>query len=109
MAAAAHYPWLVADIGGTNARFGLVRGEGSAVSDVLAVRAADFPDPASAARNYLDQIAAGGARLQPRRAAFALAGAVDVDPVKLTNSAWVIARAAGAKSLGVDQLLLLSW
>lgn len=102
------YPWLVADIGGTNARFGLVRTEGGPVEDIRGVRAADFPDPAAAARSYLDQIAAGGERLQPHRAAFALAAAIDTDPVKLTNSSWVISRASAAASLGVDQLLLLN-
>ena len=102
------YPWLVADIGGTNARFGLVRGEGAPVEDVRSVLAADFADPAAAARSYLDQVGAGGARIQPHRAAFALAGAMDTDPVKLTNSAWEISRTGGAKSLGVDELLLLN-
>jgi glucokinase len=43
------YPWLVADIGGTNARFGLVRTEGGPVEDIRGVRAADFPDPPPAA------------------------------------------------------------
>jgi glucokinase len=60
------YPWLVADIGGTNARFGLVRAAGASVSDVIALRVAEFATPEDAASKYLDQIAErDGARPRP--------------------------------------------
>ena len=47
---ASPHPWLVADIGGTNARFGLVREDGSPVDEIVALKAADFPTPEDAAR-----------------------------------------------------------
>jgi glucokinase len=102
------FPWLVADIGGTNARFGLVHRAGAPVSDVRTLRCADYPDPATAALAYLDALAGGGARLQPRHACFALASPIDTDPVKMTNSAWLISRTGARAALGLDSLTLLN-
>ena len=49
----AAYPWLVADIGGTNCRFGLVRGDGQPAADVIGYRCAEHPAPEAAAAEYL--------------------------------------------------------
>src|SRR4051812_24473765 len=46
-------PWLVADIGGTNARFGWVAAGEDSVSHVAKLPVADHDGPASAARAYL--------------------------------------------------------
>jgi glucokinase len=103
------YPWLVADIGGTNARFGLVHAAGAEPSDIVALRCADFATPEAAALAYLQRIAAQhGAAPQPHRAAFALATPVDGDTIKLTNSAWVVSRARVERSLGIERLHLLN-
>ena len=103
------YPWLVADIGGTNARFGLVRGKDAAVEDVIAVKCADFKTPEDAARSYLDIIAAReGARPQPKVAAYAAAAAIHGDTVRLTNHNWTISRPAAISALGARTVLLLN-
>jgi glucokinase len=104
-----HFPWLVADIGGTNARFGLVNAPGAAVHDIVALRCAEFATPEDAAISYLERIAADtGSRLQPRLAAFAIATPVNSDTIKMTNSAWVISRRQVESALGLQRLRLLN-
>jgi glucokinase len=97
------FPWLVADIGGTNARFGLVRDAGRAITDVRKLKGADHASPQAAALAYLEEV---GARVH--RAALALATPVNTDPVKLTNSDWIVSRAELAAALEVDRVLLLN-
>lgn len=103
------HPWLVADIGGTNARFGLVRSPGAPVTDVLALKGADFATPEAAAHAYLERVAQGGAGpVRPQRVALALASAVDGDTVKLTNSPWTVSRRALTDAFAARQVLLLN-
>lgn len=103
------YPWLVADIGGTNVRFGLVRGGGVAVSDVLSLKCADFASPEEAALSYLQTIAQrDGAASHPATVAFALASAVQGDSVKMTNSAWTVSRSATQRALGARSVHLFN-
>lgn len=105
----AAYPWLVADIGGTNARFGYVLGPGAAIESIKVLPVREHDGPASAARAYLALLAQeGGARPAPRSAAFALATAIDGDRVEMTNAAWSFSRAAVQAELGLQALLLLN-
>jgi len=102
-------PWLVADIGGTNARFGLVATPGGAVEHVESVRSAEHASPQAAAEVYLDTLAARlGKRLRPAHVAVAVATPVDGDTVRLTNSEWVISRSKLAESLGARHVVLLN-
>lgn len=102
----AAYPWLVADVGGTNARFGTVAGPGAPVEDVRVLPVAGHAGPAAAVRAYL----AGQdvARPAPRSAAFALATALDGDRIELTNGAWSFSRAQTQAELGLSTLLCLN-
>jgi glucokinase len=103
------HPWLVADIGGTNARFGLVTAPGGGVRDVIALKCADFAAPETAARAYLDMLAQrDGQAPSPRLAAFALATAIGGDVVKLTNNAWTVSRAAAESALGAQRVFLFN-
>ena len=103
------YPWLVADIGGTNARFGLVRAPGAAVERVVSLRCADFATPEAAACAYLDGIGRqDGSAPRPRIAAFALATAVHGDVVRMTNSAWTVSAPAARSALGAQHVFLLN-
>ena len=73
---------LIADIGGTNARFAIV--EGGEIHHETYLKVADFPGPVEAARHYLD-----GRGTRPARAAFAVAGPVTgADACELTNHPW---------------------
>jgi len=102
----AAFPWLVADVGGTNARFGTVAGPGAPVEGVRVLPVAGHAGPAAAVRAYLADQAPGRAR--PRSAAFALATALDGDRVELTNGAWSFSRAATQQELGLQTLLCLN-
>lgn len=102
----AAFPWLVADVGGTNARFGTVAGPGAQVEDVRVLPVAGHAGPAAAVRAYLDGQAPGQPR--PRSAAFALATALDGDRIELTNGAWSFSRAAAQEELGLQTLLCLN-
>lgn len=99
-------PWLVADVGGTNARFGWVQEPSAGVQQVRQFAVADHASPAHAAAAYLDTL--GPARATPQRAALAVATAIDGDAVSLTNSAWSFSCAALRQALGVRELLVLN-
>lgn len=88
---------LIADIGGTNVRFAMVR-PGQEPGQTMAMRCADFPGPAEAVEAYLAKV--GGER--PRRAAFDIACPVLGDWVELTNSPWRFSIEAVRRQLGLD-------
>ena len=76
-------PVLVADIGGTNARFALADTSLAAPlqqDSILEFAVADFPSLGEAARHYLEQIGA-----EAKRGVFAVAGRVDGDEARITN------------------------
>jgi glucokinase len=100
------FPWLVADIGGTNARFGLVHEPGGDVTQVRSLKGRDFPSPQAAALAYLDAELPAGQRIG--RAALAVAAPVDDEPIQLTNSQWLVSHADIAGALGVSCLRLLN-
>lgn len=74
---------LVADIGGTNARFALADGSTHTISEMQNFRAEDFETVADAAHAYLE--ATGET---PTSACFAVAGPVGGDEIAFTNSHW---------------------
>ncbi len=107
------FPRLVADIGGTNARFGWIAAPGAAVAQVQKLAVPDFAGPAEAAQAYLTGLAGalaaqGQAYQAPRQAAFAVATAVGGDRINFTNSHWDFSRAAVQATLGLDGLLMLN-
>ncbi len=106
-------PWLLADIGGTNARFATL-GPGRALPEhVMTLPVAQYAGPAQAAQDYLARLAArhaqsGAAYTPPRAGAFALATAVGPERVELTNAGWTFVRGELASELGLETLLLLN-
>jgi glucokinase len=93
---------LVADIGGTHARFGLAAG--SEVEGVATLRCADYASLGAAARSYLEQADAPA----PPRAAFAIAGPVQGDLVRMTNHVWSFSTEAVRRELDLDRLEVLN-
>ena len=90
---------LVADIGGTNARFALASSDGEAGA-AANLRVADFPQFDDALGAYLARLdAATRARIES--AAFAAAGPVEGDAIKLTNASWRISAQDVSARLGV--------
>ena len=96
---------LIADIGGTNARFALVDPQAPTVEVLRAqtLHNARFATLQDAAGHYLQSVGA-----QPRRAAFAVASPIDADEIRLTNRAWSFSRNELQQTLGLDELLLLN-
>ncbi|MDE2395170.1 MAG: glucokinase [Burkholderiales bacterium] len=102
-------PWLVADIGGTNARFGWVGGPEPRVEHVIKLPVADYATPALAAREYLARLRGvlGARNPAPRRAAIAVATAVG-EQIRFTNSPWQFSRKTLQAELGLEMLLVLN-
>lgn len=103
-------PWLVADVGGTNARFGWVREVGGAVLHVRQREVSQSPSLAAAARSYMDELMREGLEVQPRprRAALAVATAIQGDQVSMTNSPWSFSRLQLQAELDLEGLQLLN-
>ena len=101
---------MLADIGGTNARFGWLAEGATAPSHVQTLACADHAGPAAAAGVYLDTLAhtLGADYRPPRAAALAVATAVAGDAVNFTNSGWSFSRAATRAALRLDELLVLN-
>lgn len=97
---------LVADVGGTHLRLALVdpaAAQPLAGAPHVRWRTADFPDPGSAARAFLDEL-----RERPRCALFAIAGPVSPEGVTMTNRSWRVDRRALAAELGLERLELVN-
>lgn len=96
---------LLADIGGTNARFALtdLAADAPELRDVQPLRCSDFASLQHACEHYL---AAVGAR--PTRAAIAVACPVNTDEIRLTNRAWSFSRRELEAALGLERLLMLN-
>ncbi|QKW37643.1 glucokinase [Actinomadura sp. NAK00032] len=75
--------WLVADVGGTNARFALLDGPDGVPSEVRSLPTADHPGLAEAAAAYL-----GAVGVRPSAACLAVAGPVAGGTYHLTNAGW---------------------
>lgn len=91
---------LIADIGGTNARFALVDPNG-AVRDERYLLVRDYPDPATAAEAYL-----GGSRVT--EAVIAVATPVESDEISFTNSPWRFSVSGLKARLGVHELAVIN-
>lgn len=96
---------LVADIGGTNARFALTEpGPGRPqLRQARTLATADFTSLQQAARHYLDTVAA-----HPEQAVIALAGPVQGEHIQLTNQTWAFRRQALIDALGVSELRIIN-
>jgi len=98
-------PRLVADIGGTNARFALERGPGS-IDETETLACADYPRFQDAALAYLERRGPLGTAV--RHAAIAIANPVEGDHVKMTNHCWEFSLQAARAELGLDTLLAVN-
>lgn len=98
------YPQLVGDIGGTNARFALIRAPGGTPEAIAAYPCARFPGLDAAIGHYLDQT--GGPR--PRWGALGIANPVDGDAVRMTNHDWAFSIAQLREALDFDHLRVVN-
>ncbi|MCP4078419.1 MAG: glucokinase [Gammaproteobacteria bacterium] len=98
------FPQLVADIGGTNARFALIEGATELPSRLKTVSCASYPQITDAIDDYLANLQ--GPR--PQIAAISIATHVDSDFIKMTNHHWSFSVAAVRKTLGFSTLKILN-
>jgi glucokinase len=96
------FPRLLADIGGTNARFALQTPQGIAPLTTLAC--ADFPTLQNAVQHALHQAGTPAVR----HAAIAIANPVQGDAVRMTNHHWAFSIAALRTAMSWSTLLVLN-
>lgn len=99
-------PILLADVGGTNARFAIAcLGEETPLrsESIRRYRVADFPTLGDAAAQYLKEIDA-----QAERAVFAIAGRIEEGVVKATNNPWHIVADEVRQHLGMQSVHLVN-
>jgi glucokinase len=101
-----HAPRMIADIGGTNARFALL--DGPERRDEIVLACADYPDLVTAAEHYLDRVGAVGGNRRPIEAAIAIAGPITGDIVRMTNHVWQFSAAQTRQRLGLRRLIILN-
>ncbi|HVO17141.1 MAG TPA: glucokinase [Alphaproteobacteria bacterium] len=100
----ARRPRLLADVGGTNARFAVQR-PGEAPTDLRVIADDSFPTLAAAGEAYLEGLADTE---RPRLAAFAVASPVIGDHIDMTNRAWSFSIEALRRALGLDALYVVN-
>lgn len=97
-------PALIGDIGGTNARFALVRQPGADFSETLTLRCADYAGPEQAIRAYLARVGEPAIR----RAAIGIANPITGDEVSMTNHDWTFSIEGLRAALGLERLALIN-
>ena len=96
-------PALIADMGGTHARFALVEADGTIGPDRI-LRCADHAGPAEAALAFL----ADHPDARPQRGAFAVASPVTGDIIEMTNSSWRFSVHHIQRQLGMTDLRVVN-
>ncbi len=94
---------LVADIGGTNARFAIADLETFALRETAALRSASFASLQDAVQAYLASVS-----IRPDRACLALAGPVTGEQIRLTNLPWTFTRDELREACGLRELYLIN-
>jgi glucokinase len=98
-------PKLIADIGGTNARFALLNGDD--VDDEKVLACAEHPTLVAAAEHYLASVGATDRR-RPKEAAMAIAGPITGDHIRMTNHVWQFSAAATRQQMGLSRLIFMN-
>lgn len=98
------FPILIADVGGTNARFAIIKDAYAEPIRFDNVKAADFSDFDTAVQDHiLDHTA-----LMPKSAVIAVAGPIDGDAIDLTNNHWVIHPKQIMEKFGIDHVVVMN-
>ncbi|AXS39207.1 ROK family protein [Breoghania sp. L-A4] len=102
--AAWRYPVLIADIGGTNARFALLVDAHAALPEAVVVTTEQYAGLGEA----LSDAVLARTSLRPRTAIIAMAGPITGDRIHLTNAPWIIEPRALIEALGLETVILLN-
>jgi glucokinase len=94
---------LVADIGGTNARFALADPATLILSEICQIRCADHPSLSEVLGDYVSRFSP-----RPKLGAIAVAAPVTGPDIKLTNSPWCFALPELSRKLGLKDIRVLN-
>jgi glucokinase len=97
-------PLLIADIGGTNARFALANTDKVGFDSPMTLKCADFSTSVEAIHHYLEAVSAPA----PAAICLAAAGPLIDEAVKVTNNHWTLSAMAMREDLGVDRVRLMN-
>lgn len=95
---------LLADIGGTNARFAWQAAPGAPITDVQVLPGAHYPTLQAAMHAYLDGLGRGA----PAAVAIAIANPITGDMVRMTNHDWAFSQSAVKAEFGLRTLRMLN-
>lgn len=98
------FPRLVADVGGTNARFGWIEQAGADIAQVRILPCAEHATLADAVRAYL----AGSGLGRPGSMGMGIANPVTGDEVRMTNHHWGFSISALQAELGLQRLVVIN-
>ena len=102
------YPHLLADIGGTNARFAIETAHGKCEA-IAVLQCSEYPTISAAIRTYLTSapaILAGAQKIQ--KAGIAIANPVHGDLIKMTNHDWSFSISAVQAEFNLSTLLVMN-
>jgi glucokinase len=97
---------LIADIGGTNARFALL--QGVTARDELVLPCDEYPRLVDAIEHYLKTVGANSVGRRPVQGAIAIAGPITGDHIRMTNHVWEFSAAATRRELRFERLIFLN-
>jgi glucokinase len=97
-------PLLVGDIGGTNARFGILRRDSKSVEHIDLLPCADFPSLSEAIEAYLARHKID----PPFAASIAVATPVTSDTIRMTNHVWRFSIEETRRRVELERLLVLN-
>ena len=95
---------LLADIGGTNARFAWQAAPGAPITDVQVLPGVNYPTLQAAMHAYLEGLGRG----IPASVAIAIANPITGDQVRMTNHDWAFSQSAVKAEFGLRTLRLLN-
>ncbi|PRD43296.1 glucokinase [Phyllobacterium phragmitis] len=99
-----HFPVLVGDIGGTNARFAILVDSYAEPKQFPTLQTADYETIDDAIQSaVLDHTS-----IQPRSAVLAIAGPVEGDEIDLTNCPWVVKPKQMMETLGLEDIIVVN-
>tara|TARA_A100001015_G_scaffold281529_1_gene344876 strand:- start:91 stop:1080 length:990 start_codon:yes stop_codon:yes gene_type:complete len=103
-------PWdLVADIGGTNARFGVIQGEENKIIKEFNHSVLEYPKFSQVISTLLTQVGTSlGLNHSPHRICFAVACPADNEHISFTNSHWKFSKTELLCILGCQELTIIN-
>lgn len=98
------YPVLIADIGGTNARFAIVESATAPYRDLGRTPTADHADPIAA----IDAFVLPRLDAPPRSAILAVAAPIEGEALRFTNNDWVLVPSRLRESLDLETVVVIN-